>query len=186
MSGVYIKLSFSGLAVAGTALIAIAYLIGSLARFWPAKWEQKKQLRKYYGLFGFYLILVHSAWGFLLKLYPEYYAKHFDKIDPAKVQLIDLPFIFGASGLLIFLAVALVSLQVVAKKMTPFAWLMTQRLGYLALVLGTIHFTLIKWKGWFKFDSWPYFLPPLSLLIFIFIAFVLIMRLLTLVSTRKK
>ena len=159
-SEVYVKLSFSGIAVAGTALIAIAYLIGSLAYFWPQTWESKEHLRKYYGLFGFYLILMHSAWGVLLK-----------------VRLTEAPFIFGILGLLIFTIVAVVSLELVAQKMKPSWWLFLQRLGYLALILGTIHFTLLKLKGWMAYNNWPYFMPPLSLLLFIFIAFVLIMRL---------
>ncbi|OGG45048.1 hypothetical protein A2673_03090 [Candidatus Kaiserbacteria bacterium RIFCSPHIGHO2_01_FULL_50_13] len=177
ISDVYIKLSFTGVAVVGIVLIAHSYLVGSLAHFWPRAFEAKKSFRKYYGLTGFYLIIVHSAWGVFLKLNPDYYAKHFDKIDPARVQLVDIPFALGLAGLLLFVAVAAVSLPVIAKRMTPSAWLFIQRLGYIALTLGTIHFALIKWKGFLAYHAWPYFLPPLSLLIFIFIIFVFVMRL---------
>lgn len=170
LSEVYFKLSFAGLAVTGTALIAMVYLFGSLAHFWPKTWEAKKELRKYYGLFGFYLIVLHSVWGILLKV---------------PLTEIEMPFIFGILGLLIFTIVAVASLRFIAQRMKPSWWLFLQRLGYLALILGTIHFGLLKWQGWLAIGKWHYFLPPLSLLLFLFITFVFIMRLLAIISKRK-
>ncbi|TSC75874.1 MAG: hypothetical protein G01um101430_44 [Parcubacteria group bacterium Gr01-1014_30] len=170
LSEVYVKLSFSGVAVSGTALIAMAYLFGSMAHFWPETWEAKKGLRKYYGLFGFYLIVLHSTWGFLY-LYPSF---------------VDLPFILGILAFLVFSVVAFASLSFVAERMATSVWLFVQRLGYLALLLATVHFALLKWRGWLAFSSWPYFLPPLSLLLFIFVTFVFIMRILTWIQGSKK
>src|SRR3989344_5809266 len=74
---VYIKLLFPAVAVTGTALLSISFLLGPMARFWPSRFVPLLPLRKHYGLAGFFLIAFHVIWG-LVRISPANYSRYFD------------------------------------------------------------------------------------------------------------
>ncbi|MEX0931044.1 MAG: ferric reductase-like transmembrane domain-containing protein [Candidatus Paceibacterota bacterium] len=184
LEDVAFKLSFAGLAVAGTALLALSFLLGPLARFWPNTFVKHLPLRKEYGIVGYFIIVAHVVWG-LATLTPARYPKFFS--DGSLEATTILLLLFGGVAFVLFSVVAFTSIPKIAKRMSPKTWKNTQRIGYLALFLALIHFSVVKYKGWLNVDGWPYVpdsipllslvpLPPLSLILFLFIVFVFVMR----------
>ncbi len=178
------KISFAGLAVAGTFLLSLSYAMGPLARLVPRVFGNGTTLRKYYGMVGFGVIVVHVFWG-LATLTPAYYPKFFHGETLTLNAMLFL--MTGTLALILFLLVAVTSLKSVAQFMPKVAWRATQRLGYVALIVTLIHFGSVKYKGWADMGDWPHLpeffgfvsfvpLPPLSFLLFLFIIFVFALR----------
>lgn len=178
------KISFAGLAVAGTFLLSSSYAMGPLARLIPRAFGNGTTLRKYYGMVGFVVIVAHVFWG-LATLTSAYYPKFFHGETLTLNAMIFL--MTGTLALILFLLVAVTSLKSVAQFMPKAAWRATQRLGYAALVVTLVHFGSVKYKGWLTMNDWPHLpdsfsifstipLPPLSFLLFLFIIFVFALR----------
>ncbi len=171
---VYVKLLFASLPVTGVFLIGMSFAIGPLARFFPAYWAPRLPLRKQYGLGGFFLVAAHVLWG-IVRLSPAYIFSLFGNILGTQ-DVVAISMILGFIGFLLFFFPAAASLSWISKRITPNMWRILQRIGYLAFALGIAHFTLLKWEGWTAFSSWPYGLPPLSLLLFVFVVAVFAVR----------
>src|SRR3989338_6248054 len=179
------KISFAGLATAGTFLLAYSYGIGPFARFFPRLFVSELSMRKYYGLLGYFLIVVHVVWA-LATFGPKRYPRLFVEGEFTTITIVSL--ILGVTAFALFSIVAFTSMQRIATNMSTDAWKTTQRVGYLGLLVALVHFTVLKYKGWLAIATWPslpvdYFsflsfvsLPPLSLLLFVFIVGVFLLR----------
>lgn len=181
----YIPLYISNKAIAVTAtiLIGLSYLMGPLARFWPKTFAPKLPLRKHFGLFGFGLAVVHGIISLLL-FNPSYYPKFFTEVGKLTIEG-ELSMLFGIIALFIFSIVAITSIPSVEKSMNQKKWLFVQRLGYLAFALVLFHVLFMGVSGWLRPETWPGGLLPMSLISFVIIAFVLLMRLIVLLSKRR-
>lgn len=162
------------LALSATLLIGFSFLLGPLAHFWPKKFVQKLDLRKYFGTYGFALAALHAVMSLVLlsaKYYPRLFAA-----DGKMNAMGESTMLFGIVAFVVFFAVSLASLPSVAQSMQPGEWQRTQRLGYLAYFLVLLHVALMGWSGWWKLDSWKFGLVSISLISSLFIVFVFIMR----------
>lgn len=188
------KITFGGLAVSGTVMLASSYLLGPLARTFPNIFSRGLTMRKYFGMVGFGVIVVHLFWG-LATLTPHYYPKLFIGEIFTGTGMIFL--IAGTLGFFLFLLVALTSLKSIAQNMPEVAWRTMQRLGYLGLIIVLVHFTIIKYKGWVAISDWAHLpnsfpllssvsLPPLSFILFLFIVLILFIRLITIITNKQK
>ncbi|MEX0917335.1 MAG: ferric reductase-like transmembrane domain-containing protein [Candidatus Paceibacterota bacterium] len=194
LEDVAFKLSFAGLAVAGMTLLSLSFLLGPLARFWPNTFVKHLPLRKQYGIVGYFIIMAHVVWG-LATFSPAIFPKFFSdgSLKATTIMLL----LFGVVAFVLFSIVAFTSIPKIAQQMSPKIWKSTQRIGYLALFLALIHFSVVKYKGWLNIDGWPYLpdtipflslvpLPPLSLILFLFIVFVFVMRVMAMLFPRAE
>ena len=176
LSSIPLYISNKAIAVASVFLIGLSYLLGSLARFWPSVFSSKLHLRKYFGLLGFGLASIHGIISLLL-FNPAYYPRFF--IEAGKLTLVgELSMLFGVLGLGIFTIVAVSSIPSVEQSMNQKKWLAIQRLGYLALILVILHVFVMGYKGWLNPSDWPGGFLPMSLIAFIVIALVLLVKIL--------
>ncbi|MBI4017656.1 MAG: ferric reductase-like transmembrane domain-containing protein [Candidatus Aenigmarchaeota archaeon] len=175
--------SSKGISVASVALIGMSLILGPLARFWPRVFATKFYLRKYFGLLGFGLAALHSLISLMI-FSPAYYPRFFEeggKLTAAG----ELSMMFGVIALFIFSIVAITSLPSVEKTMGRKRWLDVQRAGYMAFALVGLHVFAMGYKGWTQMAAWPGGLPPITLLAFVIVAFVILMRLLAIVFPRR-
>lgn len=176
----HLPLFISNKAIALTAvvLIAISFLLGPLARFWPRTFVSLLYLRKYFGLFGFGLAAVHTLISLLL-FTQGYYPKFFG--TQGKLNLVgELSMLFGVVAFFIFLIVAVTSFPRVKAGIAPKRWKIIQRLGYLAFVFVMLHVAIMGVAGWLKPEGWPGGLLPISLIAFIVILVTLLARIVVL------
>lgn len=181
----HIPLFISNKAIAVTAvvLIGLSYIMGPLARFWPTVFVPKLKFRKYFGLGGFGLAAIHSIISLLL-FSPSYYPKFF---SDGKLNLTgELSIVFGIIALFIFSIVAITSLPSFEQSMDRKKWLFIQRLGYVAFFLVLLHVFTMGFEGWLKPANFPGGLLPMSLIAFIIIALVLLMRLIVIIFPKKE
>jgi DMSO/TMAO reductase YedYZ heme-binding membrane subunit len=163
-------------AIASSAviLIGMSFLISSLERFWPDTWARKCYMQKYFGIVGFGVAVLHVIITFIL-LSPEQYSKIYT--DAGTLNLIgQWSLLLGTLALFIFAVVAIASLPSVARSMSKRKWKIIEKLGYLALLFISIHLFLLKWNGWINLDNWLNGLPPGSLVPFVFIVIVFVMK----------
>ncbi|MBI2051785.1 ferric reductase-like transmembrane domain-containing protein [Candidatus Roizmanbacteria bacterium] len=170
-------LSNKAIALASVVLIGLSFLLGSLAKFWPKKFEKTLYLRKYFGVSGFAAASFHAISSLIL-FTPSYYPKLFSA--EGKLTLSgELSMVSGILALFIFSAAAVTSLPSVEESMSKRQWFLIQRTGYLAFFLVMLHVFFMGIQGWLTPAKWPGGLLPLSLIAFVLIAIVLIMKFVT-------
>ena len=126
--------------------------------------------RKYLGLIGFAFAIAHLvlSWSTFTTLF------HLSTWQQGKMW----PALEGTVAFGVFTVMALVSNAVAARHLGGKNWRYVLRTGYAALILVIMHVVLLKsarWATWFNGGMKT--LPSLSLLVTIFMAFVLLMRL---------
>ncbi len=161
-------------ALAAVIFIALSYIPGPLARFWPGHFSHWLPMRKYFGLAGFGLGMVHAVMSLLL-FTPAYYPKFFTAKGALNLTG-ELSMLFGVLGAAIFALVAVTSIPSVEKGMEFARWQRIQRLGYWAFLLIMLHVLVMGFAGWLTPATWPGGLLPISLVAFIIIAFTLLLR----------
>ena len=162
--------------IAGTAvfLIGMSFAIGPLCRFWPGFWVQRLHWKKYFGVFGFMTAALHSFLSFVM-LSPAYYPRMFTeagKLTPDG----ELSMLFAIVSFLIFAVVSITSLPEVERSLDSRQWKFIQRTGYAAYILVLLHLVILKWRGWLEPSNWLNGLPPGSLIAFVFIMLVFLLR----------
>ena len=162
-------------ALASVIIIGISFLLGPMAKISPKKFSQKLYLRKSLGLIGFTIAALHALISLLI-FNPSYYPKFFAE---GKLTLGgELSMLFGVLAFFIFAFVAITSLPSIENSMDKKRWLSIQRSGYLAFFFVLLHVFFMGFKGWLVPADWPGGLPPISLIAFVIIAFVLLIRIL--------
>lgn len=118
-------------ALQAAAFLSLAFLIGSLSRFWPSVFDRFKPYRRTLGVLGtlsaashVFMVYVPLGWnpsGWLL--------------------------FFGAAAFVGFVLMAATSSRAVVKELGYPLWKRFHTLGYLALAAGLAHFILVELKG---------------------------------------
>ncbi len=181
---IYFTVLFASIALTGLTMITTSYLIGPLARLWPAKWERYRDMRKQFGLIGLAFVVFHIFMA-LVVLTPVYFQKFF--LETGRLSnLGQISVLTGILGFVIFMIVAITSLPSVAGKMTERGWFFIQRLGLIAIIFSVLHFIVFKWRGWFNWDNWNNNIPPGTFVVTVFIILVFLIRAVAYISERKR
>jgi DMSO/TMAO reductase YedYZ heme-binding membrane subunit len=168
------------ISLASVAFIALSYLLGPFARFWPNTIVPVLPSRKFFGLLGFGLGAVHGLMSLLL-FTPANYPKFF--LSDGTLNLTgELSMLFGVLAFLIFTAVAITGLPGVSQSMTTDRWHSVQRMGYAGLLLILFHVVSMGLEGWLKPSTWPGGMLPVSLVAAIIVGIALLFRIIVLIS----
>lgn len=165
-------------------LIGLSFGLGPLAKFWPEMFKKHVYLRKYFGLFGFGIAALH-AFTTLLMFTPKYYPKLFDK-EAVLTGQGELSMFFGILALFVFSGVAVTSLPSIEEKMDKKQWLFVQRIGYGAYFFVMLHLVFMSFRGWLNPKTWPGGLLPISLISFLIILLVFLIRIFAIFSQKEK
>ncbi|MFQ5493188.1 MAG: hypothetical protein ACE5DX_03455 [Candidatus Dojkabacteria bacterium] len=179
------------LALTGMYLIGFSFILSGLAFFWDFV-DTKVVFRKYLGMVGYYLILVHVVFSFVNYFFvsnaprPTFDSSWEWLIGDVLISNL-WAFGFGLLAFLIFTIMALISNRYAALELGGVRWRQLLRVGYVAYFFVLIHFFLKRfeqWQAWLAGDYGKY--PPQSLLLLVFILFVLLLRVALFVSVRRK
>jgi len=161
---------------AGMFLIGMSFALSGLCYFFNFL-DTKILYRRDLGLNGFYLVTAHGLYSFLFNKFTPWF-KYFES-DRL------LAFVPAAISLLLFFGMALISNKYAAKKFGGEKWRSLLRLGYIAYFLGAAHAILWgfdDWMEWFGNNS----LPPVSLIMAVFVGLVLLLRIALWLALKKK
>lgn len=164
-------------AVAGTgaALIALVFLVGSLARYFD-RYDRWIGYRKEIGIIGVVFVIAHVIISAVLlpkKFMASYFADE------------RLAMIAGIAGIVILVVLWALSRNAMIVRCGGALWWLLQRWGLRAVVFFTVlHVVPLKYPGWEKWimrggtsDLAMPWLPPASLLVSIFLFWVIAVRL---------
>jgi len=111
--------------------------------------------RRALGTFGYAIGLIHINSSILLldeKFYPKFYTN-------AQLNSDGWFFIFlGVCSILLF------TIPLIASKLNLPEGNRLYTFGRYGILMNLAHVTAIGFKGWLKFQDWPYFMPPITLL----------------------
>lgn len=176
-------ISNKAISLSAVLFIALSYMLGPLARFWPKMIVPLLGLRRFLGLLGFSLAALHGSLSLLI-FTPAYYPKFF--AEDGTLNLVgELSMLFGIIAFLVFVLVAYTAIPSVAPSLTPQRWSAVQRLGYLGLILVLLHVVTMGFQGWMQPGTWPGKLLPISLIASIVIALTLLLRIVVIIFPNK-
>ena len=164
-------------ALAGLALVSIAFLIGPFSKLFPSKFEKFLAWRKLIGRVGLMLVIWHALYSFF-----DFYSADIGKLLAPNLNALSI----GAAilGLLIFLVMSMTSNDDAVRRIGYKNWKTIQTVGYVGLFLAIAHFALGAMKPGIGFH-----MKPSELLIFSLAVFTLAVRIVTIfmkVPERKK
>lgn len=175
----FINLINRTLADSAMILIGLSFALSGIGYFFNFA-DHLVQYRKYLGLVGFWMILAHGVYSLINYLFVNTLSNRFNLYYTWNVLGIKISnliaFGFGLLSLLIFIMMAIISNNWAVKKITAPTWRRLLRLGYIAYLLGGLHFVIKRisvWNYWWE-NITPY--PPLSLTIAVIIIIVIILR----------
>ena len=172
------------LADSAMILIGLSFVLSSLCYFWDFV-DCKIVYRKYLGLWGFALGVAHGVMSLVFYLYwkPRGYETSpifvLDHHWDFGVFLISNIYAFASAvvAFLIFLMMTAISNQYAIHELGGLWWRRLLRVGYFAYVFATLHFLIKNIPEWQEMFANPSFgLPPLNLIIFLFVCAVVILR----------
>jgi DMSO/TMAO reductase YedYZ heme-binding membrane subunit len=123
-------------ALSGLLIVGITFLIGPLAKY-SKSINRLKVHRRYLGVAGFVVLLMHAALSFWL-FYSLDLGLMFSPANPILAAAVS-----GTMAFLIFLAMSLTS-TTAAMRMMGRNWKLLQNTGYLAMALSMTHFALTQ------------------------------------------
>jgi DMSO/TMAO reductase YedYZ heme-binding membrane subunit len=166
--------------VADTAifLIGLSMLLSSLCYFWNI-FDPLIRYRKHLGLIGFAFGLLHIGLSF-----PALQSLFLSETWEKNAMW---PALTGLLATLIFAAMALISNSRMAILLGGKWWRYILRTGYIAVILVWLHVVLLKSSRWLTwYEEGMKTLPSLSLLISLFMLWVIAMRIALWLALRKK
>ena len=153
-------------------LLSLVLLIGPLSR-WFNLFDQWLAYRKNLGLWALAAAATHGYLS-LFVLTNGNFMRYFDKVNWAPIS--------GLASLLILLVLGWYSVDRFIGKMDKKLWWKIQQWGVrLAAILAVAHVLILKWPGW-NFAEFLTKPPPFNLIVSVFAALVLLIRLVDLVK----
>jgi len=153
LPGFIVNKAFS---LAAILLIALAIGARSLSHRWGGVFTLVERDRRSLGLTGFAFAVVHALLSMTL-LTPDYFEKLY--LPGGKMTFLgELSMLTGVLGLGLMIWQA----QIPANADSS-ARRVLRQLGLWVLVLTGVHVLAIGWGGWFKPETWPGYLPPITL-----------------------
>ncbi len=160
-------------------LISISFALSGLCYFWNFV-DTKIIYRKHLGVIGFIFGAIHIA--LTMFFLPNNFA------FPKWIFQNKISFIAGTSAFLIFLFMAAISNRYSVMKIGGKKWRLALRYaGYTAILGVALHILALKRGYWLKWlADWKSSLPSLSLVVFIIIAVIFILRFSLFISEKRK
>jgi DMSO/TMAO reductase YedYZ heme-binding membrane subunit len=147
--------------LAATVLVACSYLVGRVLRWHDDDPRKKLVVVKFCGLVGFSFAALHAI-ASLCVLTPAYFAKYFSADGRLNLEG-ELGLIVGIVALWALSLPAITTLPMMPKALGGVRWKRSQRMGYVCLSLVVVHVVVLGLRGWLSPRSWPWMLPPISL-----------------------
>lgn len=182
------------LADSAMILIGLSFALSGLCYFWDFI-DTKIIYRKYLGLAGFAFGLAH---GIMSAIFYFLWKPHGYETDPIFTLghqwdfgsfLVPNQYAFASAAvaILIFAMMAAISNQYAVHELGGVWWRRLLRVGYVAYIFATIHFSIKNIPEWRAMYRSPEFeLPPLNFFIFLLVCGVIGLRLALWQSLRKK
>jgi len=152
---------------AGLFFIALSYTLGK------TKWLRfegnslESRFTKFLGLAGFSFCAIHVFISMTI-LSPVYYSK-FYKGDMMNF-VGELSMLMGVLSLYFFSIPAITTIPFMQEAVGIKKWQKGQRMGYLGLLTALLHVAIMGYSSWFKTNTWPGYLPPITLIAFVIAA----------------
>lgn len=135
---------------------AIAWNSAFLLGLSLLKLPEKYPSRRFFGLSSFFLAIVHIVLIFILAMNNKYSELYYDE----KLTLKGISILI--SGALTFLIMLPPFFSSVLSQHIDSKYF---HLGKIACFINLFHPFLLGYKNWFSPNDWPYFLPPITLLV---------------------
>ena len=161
-----------GLSLAAILLISLSLSVGPLSRQFPDKFNSLLLGKRIFGLWGF--VFLHS----LVPIHfnkPDHYPK-FLSLEHLNV-LGKFVLYFGVVSLILLSITFMVSFPKNIN-VRPIIFQRSQFIGFVGLIIGGAHVIPIGAQGWFHPYSWPGYLIPITLILFIVVLITIICRIL--------
>ncbi len=171
------------IAITTVAMLGISLGLGPLNKILNGKYESIVGAKKYFGLVGFGLAAIHTIMSLAL-LKPSYYGKFFegDRLNFTG----ETSLLFGTLALFLFSVLAIVSIPSVSEKLDKKAWDNISRIGFLGFGLVMLHVFVMGYSGWLDTSRWPGKMLPISLIAFLMILIVFIVKLFSSLKPAQK
>lgn len=136
----------------------------------PKSFFKKNHLkRKYFGLIGYAFAVLHLILNLILLNKNHYPSLYVNDVFNLKFYVISL---IGLISFVIFSVVFLISLNIIKTKNRD----KSLKLGFYGILILAFHPMIMGIQNWFKPNTWPYFLPPITLLCVLFLILFLLLR----------
>jgi len=151
--------------LAAVFFVGASYLIGKVIRWYDDDPKLRLVVIKFCGLLGLFLAAIHALMSVLL-MTPSYFGKYFEANGKMNLQG-ELGMAVGVVALFFLLSPAITTLPTMPKALGGWRWKRSQRVGYLALLLVSVHLVVLGLKGWLTPQAWTAGMPPVSLVAFV-------------------
>lgn len=191
LTGDVLSLEMINKATATTAIVVMgaSFALSGFGYFWDFL-DKKVMYRKYLGLTGYFFVVWHALNSLYFYFFSGSQLKKFDLYNTWDVFGISISnliaFFLGLTALAVFTFMALISNKYATKRFGLW-WRKLLRLGYFALILALLHFSIKNfslWVIWFKGGFVE--LPPMSLILSVYVLFVLGLRIWLAISLMRK
>jgi DMSO/TMAO reductase YedYZ heme-binding membrane subunit len=140
----------------GIILICLSLVLSGITYFFDFA-DRFIVYRKYFGVWGFFTSLFHGLYT-LQRMGAQRATSYILSAPPV--------FLYAVAALLVLLMLTIISNTTAARMLGNVWWRRLLRLGYVALLLGTLHFGLLRIDRWKTYlDSGFDGLPPSSLIL---------------------
>ncbi|XP_029444636.1 metalloreductase STEAP1 isoform X1 [Rhinatrema bivittatum] len=198
------------LPVVSISLLTLVYLPGILAagfqlhygtkhkRFpqWLHRWMLS---RKQFGLLSFYMALLHALYSLSYPMRRSYRYKllswAYQQVKQGKenawieddVWRMEIYICLGILGLAVLAILAVTSIPSVSSSLSWREFLCIQsKMGYLALLLGTLHALVFAWTKWVDINQFVWYMPPTFMVAVLLPVLVLLCKILFLLPCLSK
>ncbi len=118
--------------------------------------------KKNFGLFGFYLALIHILIT-IRNINPENYPKFFDELGNFSTNG-TLAIVFGILTISILLLLKIISQKEIQEKIQHSKLKLYLKTVYISLFFILLHNYFIGGDAWFTIEKWVWFMPPITLI----------------------
>jgi hypothetical protein len=126
--------------------------------------------RKFVGLTAYFFAIFHIFLNLFL-INQIRFPKFYNELNSYNSSFY-LVLLTGLLSILVFTLAALVSLSIIkVKNKKKFL-----KLGFYGVLINSLHPLALGFQNWFKLETWPFYMPPITLLAFVFVLLCLVFR----------
>ncbi|MCK5702464.1 MAG: hypothetical protein KAI29_14970 [Cyclobacteriaceae bacterium] len=146
---------------AGLFFLAISYALGKIKVLKLNNKHLTNRFIKFAGLIGFSLSAMHVFMSLII-LSPSYYPKfyHGDMMNFKG----ELSMLMGVLSLFFFTIPAIATIPFMQEAVGIKKWQKGQSMGYLGLITALLHVVVMGVATWLNVDTWPGYLPPITMI----------------------